>query len=356
MTIGYQIIASKLVPHLEGLAYDALFVLCDAQVEQACPTLLAPVRSLVDDAHWLSIDAGEEGKSIRTIEQVWDFLLAGGATRHSVLLLIGGGSLTDLGGFAGATYMRGIRTLSLSTSLLGMVDASTGGKTGINYAGVKNIIGSFHAPEEVFIDVAFLDTLPIEELYSGYAEVIKTALLESEDFWHTLLRMGDPQAFSHQDWTEVITRCVRYKEHITTVDFKESGLRKVLNLGHTVAHALEAYSHAHATQARKPLLHGEAVIIGMIVELYLTHLIYGGSRQTLSQLMMLCRDLYPKYAYACKTYPELISLMKHDKKNSLSSGISFVGLVQAGVPLLFDVQDEKQVESALDFYREVFGS
>lgn len=356
MTIGHHIIDSKLVPHLQGLAYDALFVLCDEQVAQTCSNLLAPVRSLVYETHWLNLSAGEEGKDIRTIERVWDFLLSGGATRHSVLLLIGGGSLTDLGGFAGATYMRGIRTLSLSTSLLGMVDASTGGKTGINYGGVKNIIGSFHAPEEVFIDVAFLDSLPIEELYSGYAEVIKTALLESLDFWHQILRMGDPQGFSAQEWIEVISRCVRYKEHITTVDFKESGLRKVLNLGHTIAHALEAYSHAHATETHKPLLHGEAVIIGMIAELYLTHLVHGGDKHTLSQLMMLCRELYPKYAYTCKVYPELIALMKHDKKNNQTTGISFVGLEHAGEPLVFDVQDEKLVESALDFYREVFGS
>lgn len=353
MVIGHRMLERSILPYLQALPHDALYLLIDECVARLHDHWLAPLKALLPSAHILSIASGEANKNISSLETIWRWLIGARASRQSVLIIVGGGALTDLAGMAAATYMRGIRTVNISTTLLGMVDASVGGKTAIDLAGVKNIVGAFHTPEEVFLDVSFLETLPEAELYSGYAELIKTALLDGQDFWHTILKAGDPINLSHTDWIDLIERAVQYKEHIVEADPTEQGIRRVLNLGHTVGHALEAYSHS--CRRMKPLLHGEAVMVGLIVEMYLCIVLREADRTTFSQLRRLYRELYSPAHYICKDYPELIGLMRSDKKNR-GGTIAIIGLLQPGETCDLELTDEELLKEALDFYRETFGS
>ncbi len=249
--------------------------------------------------------------------------------------------------------MRGIRTLNVPTTLLAMVDASVGGKMGINFDNIKNLIGAFHSPIKVCIDTDFLDTLPLEELYSGYGEVIKTALLAGGELWTKVLRTEDPQFLSPEEWTELVKLSVAYKTQIVEEDCFEKGVRKYLNLGHTIGHSLESFSHLYD---KKPLLHGEAIAIGLIIELYISYKHFGldSQRKLLSQLNSILKDLYPRYTYVCKSYPKLLSLMKSDKKNH-KGAISIMGLKDLGQVEELIITDKKVIEDGLDFYREAFG-
>lgn len=352
MVIGQDILRSEVVPFVCERGKNGLFFLIDSEVKRLHCERLTPLLSLTHPDCIYTITGGEAHKNLPTLEQVWQWLLRSGANRRSLLVVIGGGVATDLGGFAASTYMRGIRSVHIPTTLLGMVDASVGGKTGIDFSGVKNIIGAFHEPEEVFIDTEWLDTLPLSELYSGYAEVIKTALLDGPEPWRQILRIDDPQYLTPLEWAELIGRAVAYKERIVKVDPREGGLRKVLNLGHTVAHALEAYSHIHTPL--RPLLHGEAVIIGLIVEAYLAVSRLGADRSTLRQLHALARELYSPYHYTCKSYEELWRLMQHDKKN-VGSVVCIVP-IEPGKAEELHLKNLEEVKEALDFYRETFGN
>lgn len=354
MAIHYSKTAD-LLPMLERMRYDKLFVLLDEAVYMLNQERLAPILALLPKEQICTIKGGETCKSLDILAKVWSFLASGGASRRSLLVALGGGALTDLAGMAAATYMRGIGTIYIPTSLLAMVDASVGGKTAIDYAGVKNLIGVFHPPLEVFIDLSYLDTLPIDQLFSGYGEVIKTALLSGEKLWHEVIALGDPQYATTEQWQSIIEQCLSYKQQIVEADPNESnGLRRVLNLGHTTAHALEALALARPQSAGN-LLHGEAVVIGMIVELYLGLQLEGSDSKPLRQLMALARELYPHYAYTCHDYPKLVELMRLDKK-SASGMISFVSLEALGHPreIELGVSEIKKIYEALDFYRETF--
>ncbi len=348
MIIGHNILESKAIPLIEGLPCDALYFVLDKAVVDTLPSVFGTYITK-HKSKIVAIQSDE--KSLSLVTELWDWLMAEGASRRSIIVAIGGGTLTDVVGFVAATYMRGLRTLNIPTTLLAMVDASVGGKTGIDYGGRKNFIGAFHEPIECIIDTDFLRTLPIDELFSGYAEVIKTALLSGESFWQRLLSLNDPQQFSDSEWLELVEACVDYKTHIVSQDPKEtSGLRAVLNLGHTVAHALEIYSREQG----KSLRHGEAVVIGLIVESYMAYQHFGLERQVLKQMMAYLRELYPKYHYTCQAYPRLIELMRSDKKNSQGE-ITFVLLRSLGQAELWRSNTPQMIEDALDFYREAFG-
>lgn len=352
MVIGQNILQTEVLPYLERHAEGGLFLLIDSAVDQLHAERLAPLYASTSHERILRIAGGEASKTLASLERVWQWLLASGATRRALLVVIGGGVLTDLGGFAAATYMRGISSVHLPTTLLGMVDASVGGKTGIDLAGIKNIVGAFHEPLEVFIDTEWLHTLPLAELYSGYAELIKTALLDGPDLWRQILRIDDPQYLSSAEWGELIARAVAYKERIVAADPREAGLRRVLNLGHTVGHALEAYSHLHTPS--RPLLHGEAIVIGLIVEAYLAVRRLGAERTTLRQLHSLARELYSPYHYTCRSYEELWRLMRHDKKNTAS--VVCITPIAPGQTGEVQLSSLDEIKEALDFYRETFGS
>ncbi len=354
MLLNHNIINRDLVPFLQGLNHDCLFILCDRKVYDLHTKELEPLVDLLEDkeTQLQLIDAGETCKTSALLIKLWRWLKEGGATRKSLLLNIGGGTVTDLGGFVASTYMRGIRTVNLPTTLLAMVDASVGGKTGINFDGIKNLVGSFHQSEKVFIDINFLDTLPLDELFSGYAELIKTALLSGGELWELILHTEDPQYLTREDWIKMIGLSINYKHHITTLDPEEKGLRKCLNLGHTVGHALESLSFLYGT---RPLLHGEAVIIGIVIELYIAYKLYGltAQRTILAQLKTICQDLYPKYDYACRDYDEFIELMLLDKKNE-SGYITLMLLNDLGKVEEYHLTDLELLKEGFDFYREGF--
>lgn len=348
MIIGEHILAHKAKPLLEALPCDALYFVLDKRAMEA----IDPDFGLFVSQH-KHITLELEGKDLSLASRLWDWLIEEGATRASIVVGIGGGTLSDVLGFVAGTYMRGIRSVYIPTTLLAMVDASVGGKAGIDYAERKNMIGVFHEPTEVIVDVCFLDSLPIDELFSGYGEVIKTALLSGEELWHRLLQLPDPQSFDHACWLSLIEACISYKSSIVAQDPHEKiGLRAVLNLGHTTAHALEMYSRRNPKAL--PLRHGEAVVIGLIVEAYLAHKYLGLDKRVLRQLMSYTRELYPHYSYQCKAYPELIRLMQSDKKNSGGS-LRFALLRSVGQAELWTAPTTQVIEEALDFYREAWG-
>ena len=343
----------KLSAYIQAVACDRLFILCDEVVAELHAPLITSLRTMLPEPTFLAVPATEEAKGTDSLARVWSWLADEGATRRSVLILIGGGALLDFGGFAAATYMRGIRTINVPTTLLAMVDASVGGKTAIDYHGVKNLIGAFHLPLEVFVDSDFLRTLPLEELLSGYGEIIKHATLMGIEAWREVCRIGDPAALMDEEWEALIAKSIAYKSSIVEADPEEKGLRRILNAGHTVGHALEAYSHANVH--RRTLPHGEAVVFGLLIESYITALVRGGSRDYIRQLMYLARELYSPFIYTCKDYPELIRLMRHDKKNS-SGKIVLMGILAPGQVEPIELDDEGIIKEGLDFLRETFGS
>ena len=343
----------KLPAFLEAVACDRLFVVCDEVVSELHISLVTRLCEALDSPTFLTLPATESEKTTNRLAELWSWLADEGATRHSVLILIGGGALLDLGGFAAATYMRGIRTVNVPTTLLAMVDASVGGKTGIDYHGVKNLVGAFHAPLEVFVDTSFLSTLPIEELLSGYGEVIKHATLMGKEAWQEILRIGDPAGLTDDEWEALIAKSVAYKSSIVEADPTEQGLRRILNVGHTVGHALEAYSHTNTF--RRALPHGEAVVFGLLIESYITSLIRETDRTYIRQLMHLARELYTPFFYTCKDYPELLRLMRHDKKNT-SGKIVLMGVLEPGKVEAIELEGEEKIKEGLDFLRETFGN
>ena len=296
----------------------------------------------------IMLPCGEENKSISSVEKIWDFLHEHEATRETVLLCTGGGTVTDLGGFAAATYKRGIEYVNIPTTLLAMVDASTGGKTGFNRNGVKNEIGCFRMPAETIICTAFLRTLPPEEVLSGFAEMLKHALVADKEEYRRLLRIledGTLQKPESQEFAEAVARSIAIKQQIADADPEDRGIRKTLNFGHTAGHALEA---AAISKGRR-LRHGYAVMQGMVAELYLSALKEGLPHDILQQMSSVMREYYGRAECSCKEMKELLRLMRSDKKNKRADNINFTLLADAGKPLTDRHADDKEIEEALEY-------
>ena len=353
MIIGTQILARELPSLLEGKARERVFIVVEEQVSELHPDLYPQLQEILPTAVMRTLRGGEACKTTESLGLLWTWLSEEGATRRSTLVLIGGGALLDLGGFAASTYMRGIETIYVPTTLLSMVDASVGGKTAIDFLGVKNLIGSFHPASEVIMDIDFLRTLPLEELLSGYGEVIKHATLMGGDAWREVCRIGDPVGLMDEEWQMLIEKSIAYKTAVVEADPKEQGLRRILNIGHTVGHALEAY--AYQNEFRRTLPHGEAVVLGLIIESYITMRQIGGSKEYIRQLMTLARDLYSPFFFTCKDYPELLRLMRCDKKNAAGT-ITIMGVVAPGDIQPVELTDDAKIKEGLDFLRETFGS
>ena len=306
----------------------------------------------------LTMQGGEENKSIVAVQRIWDFLLEHNITRRGLLICFGGGIVTDLGGFAASTYKRGLNYINIPTTLLAMVDASTGGKTGFNYAGLKNCIGSFCAPVETIICPPLLDTLSAEQLLSGYAEMLKTALLDGPELFNALLQY-DLDTMPVADLAPLIGRCLTVKERIVQSDPHEKGLRKALNLGHTVGHALEelglqpsAISHQpseNRQSSNRQLLHGYAVLYGLIAELYLSVVRLGMSREPLQQLTQLMLHYYGRPQCKCSDREHLIALMEQDKKNERTTEINCTLIHSIGQPAINQVISRSEMNEALDY-------
>ncbi len=282
---------------LAKIDFDFLFVLCDTHTRELALPL---VDHVLPPYRLITIEAGEENKSLDTVALVWTQLSRDGATRSSLLLNIGGGMVSDLGGFAAAGFKRGIRFVDIPTTLLGAVDAAVGGKTGINFNGLKNEIGVFRPAEAVVVSTRFFNTLPANELLSGYAEVIKHALIDSPEAYREALAF-DIENVQFETLLPLLQRSVEIKERIVGEDLTEQGIRKALNLGHTVGHAIESLSHRRG----KPLPHGYAVAWGLVCELLLSHHYLGFSSAIVTELADYIHRHYGAYPITCKDYDDL---------------------------------------------------
>lgn len=323
--------------------FDKVFLLCDQHTQELCrplwekSALEAALASIV-------IPAGEAHKNIETLSRIWEALGNGGATRHSLLINMGGGVVTDMGGFAAATFKRGIACWNVPTTLLAMVDASVGGKTGIDFGGLKNEIGAFHTPGAVIFDTRFLTTLDPENLLSGYAEMLKHGLLQSTAEWARLLRF-DLDHIDYKAMQELIATSIDIKRKVVEEDPFEKEARKMLNLGHTFGHALES----HALESGRPILHGYAVAYGLVCELYLSCIKLGFPTDKFRQTAQFIGTHYGHLPIDCKQYERICALMQHDKKN-VAGEIRCALLKNIGEVALDQVVEQKEIEEVLDFY------
>lgn len=339
---------TELSDFLRSVKYDKLFVLTDTNTLELCFPLLRDISQL-KNAPVITVNAGDTNKNIEQVSSIWMRLCKEGASRNSLLLNVGGGMITDMGGFVAATFKRGILSVNIPTTLMASVDAAVGGKTGINFNGFKNEIGSFYPPLCVLIDSTFLHTLDQDNLLSGYAEMIKHALISNMKAYAAVLSF-DLDKVDYALLNQMVAQSVAVKERIVEEDPKEQGIRKALNLGHTVGHAYESLSF----RKERPILHGHAVAAGLVSELYLSYKTCGFPMERLSQVVHYLKTYYPAFAFDCNDYKILYELMTHDKKNE-GGVINFTLLSQVGeVQINQSVTKEKVLES-FDFYRESFG-
>lgn len=344
-SLGYQVYFEEklesLLPFIEAGNYSQVLILVDRNTNDHCLPILQSLLPELIDYDIIEVDPGEENKNIDYCIGVWKTMLDFGVERKALMINLGGGVVTDMGGFAASTYKRGIDFIQIPTTLLSQVDASVGGKTGIDLDNVKNIIGTFTQPKAVFISSLFLQTLDERQLLSGFAEVIKHGLIQDESLYQRC-KSTSPTKIT----TELVYRSVQIKNSVITEDPKEKGLRKILNFGHTIGHAVEGYSLLHD---ENPLLHGEAIAIGMICEAYLSHKLAGLDEGELQDISQYFLSIYPAYSFDRAIYPELLELMKNDKKNEHHK-IGFSLLEKVGYCGYNYYLDEALIEESLDYY------
>ena len=335
-------ITGALEEAIAAIEHDKLFLLCD---ENTLRLSVPVIQSVADRCGIITIPAGDTNKGLESISHVWAELQRMGATRHSLMVNLGGGMVTDLGGFAASTFKRGIKFINIPTTLLSMVDASVGGKTGINFGGLKNEIGVFNNADCVILDTIFLRTQDSDNLCSGYAEMLKHGLISDRKMWTELIAFDilDPNLSLLQ---RMVADSVKIKERIVLEDPLEHGIRKALNVGHTIGHAFESWA-----LKRKPILHGYAVAYGIVSELYLSAKKAGFPTDVLHQTVRYILDHYGRLPITCDDYDELLALMTHDKKN-VADTINFTLLGGIGDIIINQTATREEIIEALDFFRE----
>ena len=336
-------VAGDLNDLLCSLSYNGLFLLTDENTQKYCFPLIQSVPEIAS-AKAFFIPAGDGNKNIASLSKVWEFLSQNSANRKSLLINLGGGMLTDLGGFAAATFKRGIRFINIPTTLLGAVDAAVGGKTGVNFNGLKNEIGAFAPALAVVIDSGFFKTLDVPNLLSGYAEMLKHALLDSPLSLDKILHF-DWDTINYQQLNNLLFESVLVKERIVEEDPTEQGIRKALNLGHTFGHAFESLSY----ELKRPVLHGYAVAWGVVCELYLSFVKLGFDRNILMQITRFVKENYGAFAFDCTQYQRIYELMQHDKKNE-SGLINFSLLKSVGNIEINQTASRQEIGEALDYF------
>lgn len=313
--------SSALKNRLKDIPASDVFVLVDNNSRNYCLNHLN--LGYVLDQHILTIAEGEHNKSLESVVQIWHMLSVNGARRNSVLINIGGGMITDIGGFAASCFKRGIRCVNIPTTLLAQIDASVGGKTGINFSGLKNEIGTFTIPEEVIIDNTFLQSLSERQVLSGFAEMLKHALLADEEHLAEIM-LADLKQVGEEEFLQLIKASVAIKDAIVSSDPREKGVRKALNFGHTIGHAIESV----AIRKDLNIYHGDAVAYGMIAELYLSVKKMGFEKKHFEAIRKFIREKYPVY-HPVDEPDKLYELMLHDKKNE-HEGVNFTLLRRPG--------------------------
>jgi 3-dehydroquinate synthase len=331
-------------------AKGPIVILVDTNTKELCLPVLREYSSLATSAFILEINPGEASKTLETAAQLWNRMLEEGFGRDTLLVTLGGGVVSDLGGFVAAGFKRGIPCIHIPTSLVAMVDAAIGGKTGVNLGGIKNQVGFFHLPASVLAFPVFLGTLPRAELRSGMAELVKTALVGDRQFWNRLRRGGLQQVMdtppAEKSWIDLVFKAMSIKSAMVRQDYRERNIRKKLNFGHTIGHALEAFSHR---EGRLPLRHGDAVAAGMIGAAYLSNLKTGLPAADLDAITGYLAVGWESFRFGKSDYPELMGYMKQDKKNR-DGRILFTLLEEPGEARINVACSEEEIAAALDYY------
>ncbi len=323
-----------------------IFVLTDTNTHTHCLAhFLSQIETKAIPLEVMEMPAGEDHKTIDICTGIWEALSEYNADRKSLLINLGGGVVTDLGGFVASTFMRGIDFLNIPTSLLAMVDASVGGKTGVDLGSLKNQVGVFNEGAIVGIDTTFLDTLPKNEMVSGFAEMLKHGLIYDKTYWHTLTNLDQLDV---SDLDQLIYDSVLIKHAIVTKDFKEQGLRKTLNYGHTLGHAIESYFLENGDKT--PLLHGEAIAIGMIMEAYISNKMCGLTDEELNAITVSISKTYTKIEILEHDIKPIIKLLQYDKKNS-HGVVKFVLLDAIGSPITDQQVPNNLILEAFNYYK-----
>jgi len=321
-------------------SFSSIAILVDYNTLQHCYPL---IQFGLPDHFLIKINPGEENKNIDTCQHIWSEMTRIGLDRKSLLINLGGGVIGDMGGFCAATYKRGITFINIPTTLLSQVDASIGGKLGVDFSHFKNHIGIFKDPGQVLVDPTFLKSLPDKELRSGFAEVIKHCLIADKIYWQKLTEND----FVAQPWNQLIPHSIGVKQQVVKQDPFESGYRKVLNFGHTIGHAIESYF----LNSEKKLLHGEAIAIGMIAESYLSMKKCGLALGDLTEIKKYICTIFPKIDLPLESWNEIVSLMTHDKKNS--QGEVQMALISSIGEAVYDIKiDQLEIIEAMKFYLE----
>lgn len=304
-TVTIASLAESLPAFLDSNDFSAVAVIVDNHTFKFC---YPEIKALLPKHTLVRIKAGEEQKHLATCELIWDALTRANFDRHALVLNLGGGVIGDMGGFCAATYKRGIAFAQLPTTLLSQVDASVGGKLGVDFNGLKNHIGVFQQPDAVLVDPTFLTTLSERELRSGFAEIIKHCLIADAAMWEQI-RRRDPD---EQNWPELVAHSVAIKQRIVAQDPTEKGLRKILNFGHTLGHAVETH---FLPQPRKRLLHGEAIAVGMVAEAFIAY-----QKKMIDEILLTEIEEYVFAVYGNARLTEadiepVLALTLQDKKN-----------------------------------------
>jgi 3-dehydroquinate synthase len=349
---SYEILINEeyhiLNTYIDKLSPSKIIIIVDENTEEHCLPKIK--KNIHHDFLSIKIPSGEKYKTLSTCQGLWQALIQNDCDRETLIINLGGGVIGDMGGFVAGTYMRGVKFIQIPTTLLAQVDASVGGKLAIDHMAYKNIIGLFLEPTMVWVDTSFLDTLPDAHVRSGYAEVVKHALIRSKALWN---KISDKDIFhnSSSQWASLVEDNINIKNYVVQQDFKEGGLRKVLNFGHTVGHAVESYFLDSST----PLLHGEAIAIGMICEAYISTHQNKLSNSELTTITNYIKSIYPKQVLLNPIREELLRLMTHDKKNI--SGQYLFALLDGIGKSSFDNDISKEIiGESLQYYDEQFSS
>lgn len=330
-----------LIAQIKAIAPDRIGLLVDENTRRDCLPIL---EKALDTSNWhlFEIPSGEKHKTLDTCQFIWRSLMEAEFSRNSLLLNLGGGVIGDMGGFCASTFKRGIAFIQVPTTLLAQVDASVGGKLGIDFQDVKNSIGVFQNPQLVFIQTDFLKTLPFRELRSGFAEIIKHALIKEAGLWKKLLQIED---LKQADWATILPEALAVKVTVVQQDPFEKGLRKILNFGHTIGHAIESL----LLHTSSPALHGEAIAAGMICESMLSETQSNLSPSESQAIQTLIHKHYPRLSWDGLMEQELLAFMKQDKKNH-SNQIQFVLLEQIGTAVFDQAVPEALILKSLENY------
>lgn len=349
-SLGYNIylgntVFSLLTKQVKNSRYTTIVILCDENTLRYCLPVLIRNCPVLSSAEIIEVESGESSKSIPVAEGIWQTLLEQKADKKSLLINLGGGMVSDLGGFVASVYKRGIDFINLPTTLLAMADASVGGKTGLNFSGVKNSLGTFQQPKAVYVYPGFLSTLPRRQLLNGWVEIVKMALIADKKFWS---RLKTTSLETNPEWC--IQKSLELKNKVVKKDPKDTGIRKILNFGHSIGHAIEAF----LLDTPYELLHGEAICIGMLIESDIAFQKKLLTETELTDIQDTLSHFFGPYTKLPLPYDEILLLLKQDKKNT-SAKLNFSLLDKIGQCIYDCSVSEVQIKKAFQSYQKKHG-